>query len=230
MPRVVSDFSAADDAGLTLVERAFGLIHRDLLSGELRPSAKLRIQELTRRYGIGATPIREALARLSPLGFVQQLGNRGFRAWPLSREDLEDITLTRQITEIGALQRSMERGDGDWEASIVGALHRLKMFTKGGSSGPQEGDADFDRAHKAFHMALIAACGSQRLLELSSGLYDQAYRYRQIMMRSLRDVEDFYEEHARLAEGVIARNADLACAHLHRHLGSTPKVVYPAER
>ena len=227
MVRTAQD-ATAGDLGNTLVERAVTLIHRDILTGVLRPAAKLRIQELAARYGIGATPIREALSRLSPLGLVQPVGNRGFRARAVSRDDLADITLTRQIAEAGALRRAMERGDADWEAEIVGALHRLKAATQRPvAGGADAADIEFDRAHKTFHLALIAACGSERLIELSSVLYDQAFRYRQVMMKSVRFADDFYDEHARLADEVLRRDVDIAAEHLSRHLASTLAVVYP---
>ena len=212
---------------LTLVERAVSLIHRDLLSGALKPNTRLRVQELAQRYSIGATPIREALSRLSPLGLVQPLGNRGFRAKPLSRVDLEDIVVARRVNEVGALRRAMELGNADWEAAIVGALYRLKAALQRNAGEDGQEVAEFDHSHKTFHMTLIAACDSGRLLELSDMLYDQACRYRQIMMRTVRLTGDFYDEHARLAEKVLARDMEGACAQLSCHLGISLSVVYP---
>jgi len=209
----------------TLVERAAHRIRREILTGELPPAARLRVQELARRYAIGATPIREALSRLSIYGLVEAIGNRGFHVPGLSRDDLADITRTRQMVEAEALRRAIERGDDEWEANIAAALHRLRKAAARPSS--REGDEEFDRAHKGFHRALIAACGSPRLLELHGLLYDQAFRYRLIMMRKVRRTPDFGDEHARLADTVMNRRLPAAGAHLARHLESTLDAVYP---
>ena len=75
--------------------------------------------------------------------------------------------------------------------------------------------------------ALLAACGSRRLLTAHSDLYDQAYRYRRVMMRSLGSGEDFVAAHQNLADRVLARVIDGAQTMLRSHLASTLNYVYP---
>lgn len=217
---------AASTAG-TLVERATEAIHRDILAGTLAPAAKLRILELVERYAIGATPIREALSRLCALGYVEATGNKGFRVRAIGRFDLEDIVGTRTIIEVEALRRSIARGGDEWEAAIVAALHRLQKFTERDPAAFWEGQEAFDTIHKRFHTALIAACGLPRLIEMHEALYDQTYRYRQVMFSRFARPHTLDEEHSALARLVLARDTEAACAHLERHLHSTLENVYP---
>src|SRR3546814_10393105 len=44
---------------------------------------KLQIEDLKARYGLSASPLREALARLVSQGFVQIENQRGFRVAPM---------------------------------------------------------------------------------------------------------------------------------------------------
>jgi GntR family transcriptional regulator, carbon starvation induced regulator len=215
--------------GSTLVERVVLLIQRDILTGVLKPAARLRVLDLARRYEIGATPIREALSRLGALGLVHAIGNRGFHVNAMSKEDLEDITHAREVIEADALRLAIERGDRQWEANIVAALYRLRKATAPTGGKGLEGQDEFDQAHKNFHSALIAACGSPRLLELHSILYDQAFRYRLIVMRKARYKPGFGDEHAQLADKVLKRKVAGATQHLTRHLHSTLRAVYPDE-
>lgn len=55
------------------------------------------MKDLTNRYKVGLSPIREALHRLLGEGCVQSVGQRGFTVPPLSRQDLEDITALRRF-------------------------------------------------------------------------------------------------------------------------------------
>jgi DNA-binding GntR family transcriptional regulator len=211
----------------TLVERATDLIHRDILAGALAPGAKLRIHELVDRYDIGATPIREALSRLCAMGYVWAAGNRGFRVQAIGREDLEDIVGTRTIIEVEALRRSIARGGDEWEAAIVATLHQLQKFTARDPAAFWEGHDAFDGVHKRFHTALIAACGLPRLIEMHESLYDQTYRYRQVMFSRFTRPPSLDDEHSALARLVLARDTEAASAHLERHLHSTLDNVYP---
>lgn len=214
--------------GDTLSERAALLLQRDILTGILEPSSRLAVVDLARRYGIGATPIREGLSRLVARGLIVAIGQRGFRVAQISSNDLEDITRLRVLIEREALRISIEEGGDDWEAAIVASLHRLRRQVEKQGAGVAEGADAFDALHKAFHATLISACGSPRMLEAASNLYDQAYRYRRVMMREkLADPERFVADHARLADCVLARDHAAAAAMLEEHLRSTMATVYP---
>src|SRR5579863_723217 len=83
----------------TLSIRAALAIEADILAGRLAPEARLGIVETAARYRVGATPVREALSRLAARGLVHAEGRRGFRVTPISRADLADIVLIRQVIE-----------------------------------------------------------------------------------------------------------------------------------
>ena len=223
MTPIDAETSTAD----TLSERAAARVEADILSGVLAPDSRLGIAEMAARYNVGATPLREALSRLAARGLVNAIGQRGFRVKPISREDLADIVCIRTAIEIEALRRAMQRGDGAWEGEIVATLHRLKRYGTQNPNSLREGDPEFDALHKSFHTALIAACGSPRLLAAHSDLYDQAYRYRRLMMAKFVDPEDFLGDHERLARLALERAVEPAQAALAAHIASTLAFVYP---
>ena len=214
-------------AGDTLSGRVAALVEADIVSGALTPGSRLAIADLAAHYGIGATPVREGLSRLVARGLIVAIGQRGFRVSAISHGDLEDITRLRVLIECEALRQSMERGDSAWEGAIVAALHRLHRYAEQNGEGLREGSAEFDALHKGFHTALIAQCGSPRMLAAHSDLYDQAYRYRRIMMRTFEEADDFVDSHRVLADLVIARRGAEALEKLAAHLTSTLALVYP---
>jgi GntR family transcriptional regulator, carbon starvation induced regulator len=221
----IVDASAPD----TLSERAASLLQRDILAGHLAPGARLGIVELAQRYDIGATPLREGLSRLVARGLIVAIGQRGFRVAAISRDDLADITRIRTVIEIEAVRLAMENGDDAWEAGIIAALHQLRRHIERSGKLFSEGAEDFDALHKNFHTAILQACGSPRLLAAHSDLYDQAYRYRRVMMRGFEDGRQFFDIHQMLADRVMARDIAGARAMLASHLESTLNFVYPPE-
>jgi GntR family transcriptional regulator, carbon starvation induced regulator len=214
----------------TLSERAASLIERDIIAGQLPPGSRLGIVDLAQRYEIGPTPLREGLSRLVSRGLIIGIGQRGFRVADVSREDLLDITRVRTVLELEALRLAIENGDDRWEAGIVGALHQMRRYIQRTGRDFSEGAQEFDDMHKAFHTALLAACDSRRLLASHSDLYDQAYRYRRVMMHTFESGRDFIAVHEDLAELVLARDVKSAQASLEAHLHSTLDIVYPATK
>lgn len=209
----------------TLGERATLVLKRAILSGEIFAGSKLRVHDLMRQYGLGATPVREGLNRLLSANLVQVEGQRGFRVVSMSPEDLRDLTFVRTAVETEALRLAIAQGDDRWEANVVAALHCLEKFYSSRGRKAHDGDAEFDFAHQEFHHALLAACNSPRLLELHAVLHDQAYRYRVAKARRGSRHPD-NSHHQELAELALARKADRACDKLRDHISVTWDRVY----
>ncbi len=66
------------------------MVEEAIVSGELQPGTVLRQEQLSERFHVSRTPIREALRRLAALGLVSFVPNRGVRVRTLSREELRE--------------------------------------------------------------------------------------------------------------------------------------------
>lgn len=207
--------------GETLTDCAYAALRADVISGALQPAVRLRIDWLSKRYGIGPTPMREALQRLCADGMVVAEGHRGFAVAPLSAAEFEDLTIARVALEEQALRLSLRNGDEGWEAQVAAASYALR---KRDAALVAEGAAALDaweRANAAFHGSTVAACGSRWLLKLRDRLNVQAARYR-LASVALRHAErHLADEHAAIADAVLARDADRACALVAEHFRTT---------
>lgn len=211
-----------------LVEQAFGLLRKDVLSGAFAAGAKLKIDELQAAYGFSSSPLREALSRLAQEGLVRADERRGFRVAPISSEDLGDITRMRLMLDIPALAESIREGDDQWEAAIVAAFHRLEKVESRLGEGPTVLDDEWSELHRAFHQALIGACPSERLRVWSASLFDQAERYRRFSARHRQMARRKSTEHRKIMEATLRRDAETACALLEEHVLSTQRNVEAA--
>ena len=81
---------------ITQTDLAVKNIKEDIISGDHRPNAQLKIQELSQKYDIGSTPIREALNKLAQTGFVIEKPLQGFFVTPISADQIKDISLKQE--------------------------------------------------------------------------------------------------------------------------------------
>ncbi len=217
----------------TLADRAFEELRHDIVSGAFEPRQPLRLAELKARYGMGFSPLREALNRLTAGRFVVSVPKCGFKVASLSRDEMWDATRTRILIETEALSLSIRDGDDAWETGIVGALYALNR------QADRPHDARVDRAeelrllearHYAFHRALIAACGSTWLLDFFQTLYMETARYRAPALSGARDETDrnIRAEHTALADAALARDASRAGGLLTAHYERTASAVEAA--
>lgn len=208
---------------------AYEAIRREILSGRHAPEKKLKIQDLAEELEVSPGAVREALSRLVPEQLVVSRDQRGFAVAPLSISDLEDLTDLRCEIESIALRRSVECGDVEWEAGILAAEHRLRAQSIMTNEAEPRLNPDWVVSHAAFHLALVAACGSRRLLQLHSQLYEQSERYRGLSARTESD-RDVGNEHSEIVRYALARDADRLVAATVEHLRTTTELIINAVR
>ncbi|MCC7083291.1 MAG: FCD domain-containing protein [Burkholderiales bacterium] len=211
----------------TLASRACEALRRDIIRAQFAPGAKLLIRALCERYGVGSSPMREALNRLSRDGLVGRSDQRGFWVMPLDQEHLAELTRTRCWLNEVALRESIRRGREAWEESVVLAYHRLQRtprYPDGHES--QTYNPAWERAHRAFHSSLIAACESRWLIGFCEQLFDSADRYRYLSRVMSRARKVKRDEHRAIVDAVLARDADRAVALLNRHFDGTARLVH----
>lgn len=209
----------------TLAERAYNRLRSDIISGVYRPNEKLQIDKLKEAYQIGASPLREALSKLSSDGLVKIVGQRGFRVTALSASDLRDVTNVRLLLETEALRQAIEHGDEAWEAAIVASYYRLKKVESRLAENLAANLDDWEARNREFHDALVAACPSAWLIRLRSMLYDQHERYRSISRLRTKSGRDIDKEHKEIMDAALARDVDHACEAAGRHIRLTAEAI-----
>ena len=219
--------TAKDDAAnaRTLANQAQDLLRRDILSGALAPGERLRTKDLQARYGLGLSPLRESLQRLSAEGMVVNDAQRGFAVAPVSVAELRDLTVARTALESTMLPMAMQLGGADWEGDIVAAFHRLSRTPLPNDPAAMADASLWELRHRSFHHALVAGCGSPWLLRLHGQLVDQSERYRKIRilhhLESQAQVRDVNAEHQAVMEAVLRRDTTQAVALMTQHLVAT---------
>lgn len=216
------------DGAASLTERAYRELRRAIVRGEFEPGARLRVEDLTRRYAISSSPVREALNRLSEQGLVKLLENRGFRVAPLTAEGVNDLARVRVLVECDALRDAMAHGDDAWEAQVVAAGHELALAERRLGNEARALDDDWSARHRRYHLSLYAACTSPLLLQMADVLFDQAERYRRWAARTRPVARRKHDEHQQLMAAVLARDTDKAVALLRTHILRTGQVVTAA--
>jgi GntR family carbon starvation induced transcriptional regulator len=200
-------------------------LRRDILSGALAPEIKLKVKELTGRYHISASPIREALSQLAASGFVVHHEQKGFRVPPITIENLIDITESRKIIEAEALRLAIRNATSSWEDEIVASYHLFERQVHRFYDGADRSLAVYEDKHHRFHCALIAACPLSMLKAFCDDLYIRKTRYRMLTRSYGFKKEEVIEEHRILKEVVLSRAEDAAVAAIQSHIGITADII-----
>ncbi len=168
--------------GRTLAEQVYEGLRREILTGELAPGDRLRVESIKVRHGFSGTTVREALTKLAGERLVTFEGQRGFHVAPISIEDFEDLCHTRRLVEIEAMRLSLMAADADWEARVESAYEALSTVESQWPATQQEVHELWEVRNREFHAALLSNCASPWLHRIYDLLIQQAERYRRITL------------------------------------------------
>ncbi|ANZ15582.1 GntR family transcriptional regulator [Streptomyces noursei] len=143
-------------------------LRQALAAGELLPGEVYSAPALAERYGVSATPVREAMQQLATEGAVEVVPNRGFRVSERSSRDLAELAEVRTMLEVPAILRLARAVPPDrWE--------KLRPLAEDGVAAAARGDrAGYADADHAFHQGLMALTGNRRLTQVTGDLLRRA--------------------------------------------------------
>jgi DNA-binding GntR family transcriptional regulator len=152
----------------SLREQVTRALEAAIVAGQLEPGVIYSAPGLAERFGVSATPVREAMLDLVKEGFVEPLRNRGFRVVEMSDEDLDEIAQIRLLIEVPTMAQVASRltpAALDILTARAGAIERAAA----------DGDVlEYLDADRRFHVELISAIGNARLTDLVDRLRRQA--------------------------------------------------------
>ena len=207
-----------------LSEQVYAHLRDAIMRGDYAPGDALKPQDLAKQQGVSLAVVREALVRVVGEGLADRLPNRGFAVPAASDRRWQEIAEARRTIEPVVLRMSIERGDVDWEARVRAAHHRLARTP---AYLPDEGDyysSSWSEAHRLFHRTLLEGCGNPVLLETFDRMWTASELTRRWSAHRAPD-RDGVDEHRRLEEAALARDADTAAEVLVRHLTRTAAVL-----
>lgn len=214
-----------DEPESLLVDLAWRRLRDDIIDGRLAPDTRLRVAKLRETYGIGASPLREALSRLAADGFVRSIERRGFMVAPVSLAEFRDLTNVRKLLEREALNLSLQHGDDNWESQVIAAFHRLEKAQERFDANDSETLRYWEDVNREFHETLVAACPSSWTLQLRRTVYGFAERYRRICQTVTTVSRDVHREHKKIRDAALARDSVALSALLDDHLERTYQKV-----
>jgi DNA-binding GntR family transcriptional regulator len=195
-----------DEPAVSKSQWAYRTVRSMILSGELEPGASLDQQALAARLGVSTTPLREALRRLEAENYVISRDHREMLIAPISLADVEQIYQVRLELDPLAARLACERMS---QAQIVALQRGIPAV------GSRRGDASESRD---FHRAIYVASGNQALIRVMEALYDQFERFRVRLRPDPGASRRSREDHVRMCELLLARDADGLGKLMQEHL------------
>jgi DNA-binding GntR family transcriptional regulator len=191
------------------------VIRTGIITGEIEEGTIYPISYFASRFGVSATPVREALLDLANAGLIESIPNRGFRIPVLSDHDLDEIFEVRLMLEVPSMGRVAHvRNEDDLKEYQVLA-NEIKKYAQ------QSKVAEFLLADRAFHQRLLQTLHNQRLVKFVARLRDQARLIGLPHLAKSGLLMVAVKEHAELLDAIKQKDAASTESVMRRHLEHT---------
>lgn len=193
-------------------------LRRLILSGELPLGTKLRQVEISERFGVSTTPVREAFTTLAREGLVQQDAHRGVKVILPNQDDLRENYEMRILLEPSAAEKAATRIREPELKELEAQAARMKNAS--GDLDPLAEETERAEANREFHRIIYDAAGRPRMAELIEQLRNSADVFIRlgITRPPLGYRKRSAREHAAILDALRAGDGERAAEEVKQHL------------
>lgn len=198
----------------TVSGRLVQAIRQDIVAGKLEPGSRLRVDQLSKRYGASHIPVREALLQLVGERLAVIEPHKGAILRAVTPKFVADIHDTRTAIESLLAQRAAENiTDLQCEE-----LHRHRIAYEKTAQSRDMGA--MSRANMQFHSFLAKIADNEEAAHLLDQGWDLVISLRNRFGIGDDRLNDIISQHRDIVEAVTARNAPMAIEAIRIHCQS----------
>jgi DNA-binding GntR family transcriptional regulator len=182
-------------------EKVYRRLREKILFGELTPGQAVTIQGLVEGLGVGMTPVREAIRRLTSQGALVFQGNRRVSVPVLDAHQLDEIAFARLAVEPQLARLSIENME-------VPDIARLEKIDAALNQAIDRGDVRGYLEHNyRFHSTLYDLSGAAVLLSIADMLWLRGGPSLRVVL-GRQGTANLPDQHAEAIEAMRAHDAD----------------------
>jgi GntR family transcriptional regulator, rspAB operon transcriptional repressor len=196
----------------TIGVQIHALLRREIIAGRLLPRATLSEQDLSQRFGVSRTPVREALIKLAEENLVETYPQYGSFVSPIKLPDVFDSQFVREAIECAAIERAIGRVNDEQIGALKKIMERQGLLE---STGDEEG---FFLADEQLHAFILDVAGHAKAWRVVENAKAQLDRVRFLTMRLPKKMSSVVAEHSVIVDRFIARDSAGAVEAMRTHL------------
>jgi DNA-binding GntR family transcriptional regulator len=207
----------------TMAMRVYRALRQAIVTMRLLPGNSLSEAEVAKQMQTSRQPVREAFIKLSEIGLVDIIPQRGTFVVKISPRDVENARFIREAVETAIARKACELASARDLAVIEGLLDDQVRAAK---ASDQEW---FLKLDDGFHQAIASSADCLYGWRIIEDLKAQMDRVRFLSLPEATPIEKVIGQHRRIAKAIAARDGDAAAGAMHRHLSeilvSLPKLA-----
>ena len=197
-------------------EEVLEALRAALISGALKPGEIMSAPVLAQKFGVSATPVREAMLELVRENMVEVARNKGFRVRHLSDEELDELVAMRLLLEVP----TMGRVAAGFQESMRPQLELLRTLAGRIEQAAEIGDlVEYVQLDNDFHTRFLALHGNMSLVRTVRELRGRSRLYGLERLAESGRLAQTIAEHAELVDRALEQDVAGIEELTARHIG-----------
>lgn len=204
-----------------LVDIAYSAIKEDILNKYLVPGKKIVVRELSERYDISGTPIKQALNRFITEGLVESIPRRGVYVKKFTYAELKEMNQMRSMMELYAVPFIIAKSET--EPEYVRALEKsIDEFERQLSDlKPSNNISEVCKADFKFHLLLVNSLNNKMVNEIYDRMVTQTAVLFYVYGKRIERLRESLNEHKAILRALKDSNKEDAEEAIREHFNRT---------
>ena len=216
------DFADAKMKPQTLSGQVYDKLLDMIMSNVARPDSRLNVDELSKRFGVSKTPLREALKSLEKTGLVSFKPYSGYMVKTFTAKEIEEIYKIRILLETFAIDQILENVTD----VHIRELKRIQATIESNLAVPK---VKLFKMNREFHDYFYSISDCPKLCEMIGLLWDNLVFFRMLLIQEDDYINNMKTEHRAYIDALEKRQGGrlktLIVAALEVHAQRIPRLV-----
>ena len=209
------DFTPSPIKRKFIKDEAYDLISKKIISGELKPKTRIRINEMSEALGISRTPVREAIPRLEDEGLILSKANRWTMVAPINIDETLNIYPIISSLE----QLALKIGFSNINDEVIEELESINENIKKIQS--KKNHIKILELDQAFHKEIIGLAHNSEIDSLLDGLKRKVSRVDIYFFENDSHKMSSFDEHAEIIKYLKKKDLEKALLALEKNWATT---------
>lgn len=197
--------------------RVYNVIMKEILSGQFQPGDKILIKNLSGKYNVSTTPIREALTKLENEGVLSKEPYKSYEIREYSYDEIKKIYEARMIIETQVVKLATKKLDESMNEKFQSILDRSKKVIQ------EKRYEEFNECNSAFHFCIFETADNDYLLEMMENINKQIMilnyqAFPEYNEEKIQRLKEALKEHQEIYDFIKGDNGEEASNLMKKHL------------
>ncbi len=202
-------------------------LREEIINLYLEPGTSISEKELSEKYSVSRTPVREALVRLAQEGLVQIYPQRGTIVSLIDLSAVEDGRFLREHLERAVVKEACKEFSQENMLALEMNLKLQQMYIE------SHDDKKLFEADEEFHKIIFEGSNKKRIWNSINDGSTEFQRIRMLRLAANSSWDDIFEQHKEIFDAIKNKDPQKAEEYMEEHLNmvtfdkDTVKEIYP---